>query len=81
MDGAEMDNNSKKKSPYYPSKCFQTKNYKDYMFDDSGEGEDDAIEKKEKYAEEAIDIMKEKYESAEDAKKAMENNYKLTNDK
>lgn len=74
MDGAEMDNNSTKKSPYYPSKCFQTKNYKDYMFDDSGEGEDDAIEIKEKYAEEAIDIMKEKYESAEDAKKAMENN-------
>ena len=73
-DGAEMDNNSMKKSPYYPSKCFQTKNYKDYMFDDSGQGEEDAIEKKEKYAEEAIDIMKEKYKSAKKAKKAIEKN-------
>lgn len=73
-DGAEMDNNSMKKSPYYPSKCFQTKNYKDYMFDDSGIGENDAIEKKEKYAEEAINIMKEKYESDVKAKKAIEKN-------
>ena len=73
QDGAEMDNNSKKKSPYYPSKCFQTKNYKDYMFDDSGLGEEEAIEKKEKYAEKAIDLIKEKYKSAKQAKEDIEN--------
>ena len=73
QDGAEMDNNSKKKSPYYPSKCFQTKNYKDYMFDDSGLGEEEAIEKKEKYAEEAIDLIKKKYKSAKQAKEDIEN--------
>lgn len=71
-DGAEMDKNSKKKSPYYPSKCLQTRNYKDYMFDDSGVGDDDAIKKKEDYIKEAIDIMEEKYKSDKKAKEEID---------
>ena len=40
----DMNKNSINHTPYYPSKCFKTKNYKNYMFDDSGEGEGDGAE-------------------------------------
>ena len=49
----DMNKNSINHTPYYPSKCFQTKNYKNYMFDDSGVGEggeaEEALEKKRVY--------------------------------
>ena len=65
----DMNKNSLNHTPYYPSKCFQTKNYKNYMFDDSGEGEGDeaeeAKEKKKEFIEKAIEIMSEKLESDE----------------
>lgn len=67
----DMNKNSINHTPYYPSKCFQTKNYKDYMFDDSGEGEgegaDEAMEKKKEFIEKAIEIMSEKLESDDNA--------------
>ena len=66
-DSAEMDKNSESKSPYYPSKCLQTKNYSKYMFDDSGSGEgedgDKAKKKKDDYEKKAIELMEKKYKS------------------
>ena len=65
----DMNKNSLNHTPYYPSKCFQSKNYKNYMFDDSGEGEgeeaEEAKEKKKEFIEKAIEIMSEKLESDE----------------
>ena len=58
----DMNKNSLNHTPYYPSKCFQTKNYKNYMFDDSGEGGE---EKKREFIEKAIKFMSEKLESDE----------------
>jgi hypothetical protein len=67
----DMNKNSINHTPYYPSKCFQTKNYKNYMFDDSGEGEGDgaeeAMEKKKEFIEKAIELMTEKLESDDNA--------------
>jgi len=67
----DMNKNSINHTPYYPSKCFQTKNYKDYMFDDSGVGEGDgaeeALEKKKEFIEKAIELMSEKLESDDNA--------------
>jgi hypothetical protein len=66
-DSAEMDKNAENKSPYYPSKCLQTKNYSKYMFDDSGSGEGDdgekAKKKKNEYEKKAIELMEKKYKS------------------
>ena len=66
----DMNKNSINHTPYYPSKCFQTKNYKNYMFDDSGVGEggeaEEALEKKE-FIEKAIELMSEKLESDDNA--------------
>ena len=65
----DMNKNSINHTPYYPSKCFQTKNYKDYMFDDSGEGDgaEEAMEKKKEFIEKAIELMTEKLESDDNA--------------
>lgn len=61
----DMNKNLINNTPYYPSKCFQTKNYKNYMFDDSGEG-GEALDKRKKFIEKAIEIMSEKLEKEED---------------
>lgn len=67
----DMNKNSINHTPYYPSKCFQTKNYKNYMFDDSGEGGGDgageAMKKKKEFIEKAIELMTEKLDSDDNA--------------
>lgn len=54
----QMKSYAKSKAPYYPTKCLQTQNYKDYMFDET--------KNVKKYIKKAIDYINDKVDEEDD---------------